>query len=154
MVFGCISKNFPENIFQCLEKKKENTNSEKTQATTQIAPSDDCARDRDRRCDLAKRRRRSRSGAILPLRDRDLREIASTAISIRCDLTKARSRSRSGREIRCDRDLNSVARSGVIAISIRSQDSVRSRFGAIAIRCDRDLARALCLSLSHFPEIL
>ena len=26
MVFGCISKNFPENIFWCLEKKKENTN--------------------------------------------------------------------------------------------------------------------------------
>ena len=33
-VFGCISKNFPENIFWCLEKKKENTN-KKTQATTQ-----------------------------------------------------------------------------------------------------------------------
>ena len=29
MVFGCISKNFPENIFWCLEKKKENTNPEK-----------------------------------------------------------------------------------------------------------------------------
>ena len=28
MVFGCISKNFPENIFWCLEKKKENTNPE------------------------------------------------------------------------------------------------------------------------------
>ena len=28
-VFGCISKNFPENIFWCLEKKKENTNPEK-----------------------------------------------------------------------------------------------------------------------------
>ena len=24
-VFGCISKNFPKNIFWCLEKKKENT---------------------------------------------------------------------------------------------------------------------------------
>ena len=32
-VFGCISKNFPENIFWCLEKKKENTN-QKTQATS------------------------------------------------------------------------------------------------------------------------
>ena len=31
-VFGCISKNFSENIFWCLEKKKENTN-QKTQAT-------------------------------------------------------------------------------------------------------------------------
>ena len=29
MVFGCISKKFPENIFWCLEKKKENTNPEK-----------------------------------------------------------------------------------------------------------------------------
>ena len=29
MVFGCISKNFPENIFWCLEKKKDNTNPEK-----------------------------------------------------------------------------------------------------------------------------
>ena len=28
-VFGCISKNFLENIFWCLEKKKENTNPEK-----------------------------------------------------------------------------------------------------------------------------
>ena len=28
-VFGCISKNFPENIFWCLEKNKENTNPEK-----------------------------------------------------------------------------------------------------------------------------
>ena len=28
-VFCCISKNFPENIFWCLEKKKENTNPEK-----------------------------------------------------------------------------------------------------------------------------
>ena len=32
-VFGCISKNFLENIFWCLEKKKENTN-QKTQATS------------------------------------------------------------------------------------------------------------------------
>ena len=29
-VFGCISKNFPENIFWCLEKKKENTNPKNT----------------------------------------------------------------------------------------------------------------------------
>ena len=28
-VFGCISKNFPKNIFWCLEKKKEYTNPEK-----------------------------------------------------------------------------------------------------------------------------
>ena len=29
-VFGCISKNFPKNIFWCLEKNKENTNPENT----------------------------------------------------------------------------------------------------------------------------
>ena len=33
-VFGCISKNFPEKIFWCLEKKEEYTN-QKTQGTTQ-----------------------------------------------------------------------------------------------------------------------
>ena len=56
-VFGCISKNFSENIFWCLEKKKENTN-RKTQirkhkprrdhdhGAIAISPS---SRDRDRR---------------------------------------------------------------------------------------------------------
>ena len=28
-MFGCIFKNFPKNIFWCLEKKKEKTNPEK-----------------------------------------------------------------------------------------------------------------------------
>ena len=67
--------------------------------------------DRDRWRDLAKRRRQSRSGAISRRRDRDLREIASTAISIRCDLAKARSRSRFG----------------AIAISIQSRDCDQRR---------------------------
>ena len=35
MVFGCISKNFPENIFWCLEKKKENTNKKMQNNTNQ-----------------------------------------------------------------------------------------------------------------------
>ena len=35
-VFGCISKNFPENIFWCLEKKKENTNPRKIPSTIAI----------------------------------------------------------------------------------------------------------------------
>ena len=35
MVFGCISKNFPENIFWCLEKKKENTNQKMQNNTNQ-----------------------------------------------------------------------------------------------------------------------
>ena len=35
MVFGCISKNFPKNIFWCLEKKKENTNQKMQNNTNQ-----------------------------------------------------------------------------------------------------------------------
>ena len=35
MVFGCIAKNFLENIFQCLEKKKENTNQKMQNNTNQ-----------------------------------------------------------------------------------------------------------------------
>ena len=35
MVFGCIAKNFPENIFWCLEKKKENTNQKMQNNTNQ-----------------------------------------------------------------------------------------------------------------------
>ena len=66
-VFGCISKNFPENIFWCLEKKKENTNPEKHKPqprknsnTVQILPLGSLAsRDRDQRLDLAVARSRS-----------------------------------------------------------------------------------------------
>ena len=84
-VFGCILKNFPENIFWCLEKKKENTNPSKIPSTIAIwdrdlagaisrstararasdrdrrrdlAPSRDRAVDRDQRHDLATRRSR------------------------------------------------------------------------------------------------
>ena len=35
MVFSCISKNFPENIFWCLEKKKGNTNQKMQNNTNQ-----------------------------------------------------------------------------------------------------------------------
>ena len=59
-VFGCISKNFPENIFWCLEKKKENTNPSKIPSTIAISPARARASDRDRRRDLA------------PSQDRDL----------------------------------------------------------------------------------
>ena len=50
-VFGCISKNFPENIFWCLEKKKEKTNSRKISSTIAIQDRDlvgaiDASRDR------------------------------------------------------------------------------------------------------------
>ena len=73
-VFGCISKNFPENIFWCLEKKKENTNPEKYKPqprknsnTVQILPLGSLAgaisrrRDRDQRRDLANDASRDRA---------------------------------------------------------------------------------------------
>ena len=83
-VFGCISKNFPENIFWCLEKKKENTNLEKhkpqprkksstttnpvrrdlAKAISQSTVRSLSSRDRDRRHDLAKRRSRSRIAVV------------------------------------------------------------------------------------------
>ena len=53
-VFGCISKNFPENIFWCLEKKKENTNPEKHKPQPRSSPTTApsiAIRDRDRRRD-------------------------------------------------------------------------------------------------------
>ena len=90
-VFGCISKNFPENIFWCLERKKENTNLEKHkpqprkhESRKHKSKKHDCdPRSRSPRRDLAFARFRS-----------TLREIApSIVISIRRDLTKARSRS-------------------------------------------------------------
>ena len=83
-VFGCILKNFPKNIFWCLEKKKENTN-QKTQGTTQKIHkiiNDDCT--------------------VIAIGDRDLgsrsrRDLGSRS---RCDLAFfARSRSRLGLEL-------------------------------------------------------
>ena len=47
-VFGCISKNFPENIFWCLEKKKENTTQKKLKHSSNSSSriSRRCARSR------------------------------------------------------------------------------------------------------------
>ena len=146
-------KKFSGKYFLVFGKEEGKHKFRKTQATTQIAPSDD----RDPRSQSTARSR-SRllreiviDGAISRSVDGDLdlvwsrlREIASTAISIRCDLAKARSQSRSSRKIRCDRDLDPVARSGAIAISIWSRDPVRSQ----------SRARSVSLSLLHFPEIL
>ena len=66
-VFGCISKNFPENIFWCLEKKKENTNPRKISSTIAISPARsregeiaiDTSRDRAVDRDLGRRRDRA-----------------------------------------------------------------------------------------------
>ena len=144
MVFGCISKNFPKNIFWCLEKKKENTNPEKHKPQPRsrrptTAPS---IAIQDRNHDLAFFTR-----SRLTARSRE----ASTVISIRCDLSKARSRrqrSRSGAiSRRWDRDLDPVA---------RSRSTTTGMFaGEITIGADwRSRSRVRSLSLSHFPEIL
>ena len=100
-VFGCISKNFPENIFWCLEKKKENTNPEKHKPQPRKNSSTTTN-------SVRRPRRRSRSkiaidGAISRRRDRDRRiflsdlaiflDRSSSGISRRRDLAKARSRS-------------------------------------------------------------
>ena len=68
-VFGCISKNFPENIFWCLEKKKENTNPRKIPSTIAISP----ARSRDQRRELATAQDRDLETARSRAVDRDLR---------------------------------------------------------------------------------
>ena len=84
-VFGYISKNFPENIFWCLEKKKENTNPEKHKPQPRSSPKTNPVR---------RLRRRSRSeiaidGVISRSVDRDL---GSSSLTIDRDLDPARSR--------------------------------------------------------------
>ena len=160
MVFGCISKNFPENIFWCLEKKKENTNegkntshnAGKNRPTTApsiaidgaiaISPS---SRDRNRRRDrdlafFARLRStgRSRSSRVRAV-DRDLdplREIAINGVA----------RSRTG-----DRDQR---RRGIDGLEIADADWRSWTGDRDQRRRDRGLeiaiehARALSLSLS------
>ena len=106
-VFGCISENFPENIFWCLEKKKENTNPVKYHQRSRSEIAISPARSRDQRRELA------------TARDRDRSEIAT---SRRRDLTTARSRA-------VDRDLRSrsEARSRDRDLRSRSRDGARSR---------------------------
>ena len=91
MVFGCISKNFPENIFWCLEKKKENTNPEKHKPQPRKKSSTTTG-DHDRRRDCDPRSRsteRSRSreeGEIaITISDRDRRCGRRTVFSVVVD---------------------------------------------------------------------
>ena len=125
-VFGCVSKNFPENIFWCLEKKKENTN-QKTQATTQKKKKSSTTkmfpvrRLRDRRRD-----REARSRSTARSRSRLLREIT-------IDGTISPSRDRA-----VDRDLG-------LDLELTIPDWIFS---------SRTRARSLSLSLSHFPKML
>ena len=79
-VFVCISKNFPENIFWCLEKKKENTN-QKTQSHNpgKKIINDHDPRSRSRWRDLANDALRDRAV------DRDLDPARSREASIAVD---------------------------------------------------------------------
>ena len=139
-VFGCISKNFPENIFWCLEKKKENTNPEKHKPQPRSSPKTNPVR---------RLRRRSRSeiaidGVISRSVDRDL---GSSSLAYIRDLAIDASR---------DRDLDPVrSRDGEIAINgdwiVCQRD--RDRLGLeLGVRrrssdCAGSRARALSLSL-------
>ena len=84
-VFGCISKNFPENIFWCLEKKKENTNPRKISSTIAISP----ARSRDQRRELATARSRDRSEIAIWGASSRWREIAPSIARSRSSRDRA-----------------------------------------------------------------
>ena len=108
-------KKFSEKYFLVFGKEEGKHKSRKTQAITQIAPSDDRAVNRDPRSRSRSRllREIAIDGAISRSIDSDLNpvrslegKIASTAISIRCDLAKVRSQSRSGCEIAINDDWN------------------------------------------------
>ena len=93
-VFGCISKNFPDNIFWCLEKKKENTNPRKISSTIAIS----LAWSRDQRRELATARSRDRSEIAISHR-RSRSEIAIWGASWRRrEIAPSIVRSRSSRD--------------------------------------------------------
>ena len=153
MVFGCISKNFPENIFWCLEKKKENTNSEKHKPQPRSRHPTTAIRDHDRRIfiwDLAIFLDGSSSWIFLLDLSAYIRHVAISdlplspliAISIRRDLVKARSRS-TARSRR-----HEIAINGTIS---RRRDRDQWRYLATVRSCSSLLlscTRALSLSLS------
>ena len=94
-VFGCISKKFSENIFWCLEKKKENTNPEKHKPQPRKKSSTTTG-DRDPRSRLTARSRSRllREIAIDGMISRSLdRDLGSSSLAIDRDLATARSRS-------------------------------------------------------------
>ena len=139
-VFGCFSKNFPENIFWCLEKKKEKTNPRKISSTIVI-------RDRDLAGTISRSTARARDGAISVEG-----EIAiNCAISQRWDCDQRFARSRRWSWSRSKARSRSTARS---CDSARSRRRSRDR----DLRGDRwtdcsissPLARARSLSLSFF----
>ena len=96
-MFGCILKKFPENIFWCLEKKKENTNPEKHKPQPRslrptfapsIAIDGATARSReDRDLAVARSRRRSRSRTGAGARDLGLDLLLSRARALSLSLS-------------------------------------------------------------------
>ena len=153
MVFGCISKNFPENIFWCLEMKKENTNPEKHKPQPRKKSSTTTLNSvRRPRC-------RSRSeiaidGAISRSVDRDLGSsslayIRDLAPSIAINGAISWWRDRDQQRLEClparSRHWSWLECLPLIAIGMFA-GNWRSRSRACAL--------SLSLSLSHFPEIL
>ena len=139
-VFGCISKNFPENIFWCLEKKKENTN-QKTQSHNpgKKIINDHNTRSRSR-SEIAIDGARSRSGSRLRSRsDRDprsrWRQIAiDSAIAISPSIAPS---DWSWSDLAIDRAVG-------LELELAISDWIFS---------SRACALSLSLSLSLFPEV-
>ena len=137
-IFLCVwlhFKNFPENIFWCLEKKKENTNPRKISSTIASSRRRDLTIDlRLRSRDDAISRRQSRSEArardhdLATARDCDLREIAPPGAR-----TGDRCRLKLGLEI---------------GAAWRSTDC------SVSSPLSRAHALSLSLSLSLFPKML
>ena len=119
MVFGCISKKFPENAFWCLEKKKENTNPEKhkPQPRKKIINDDT--------------EHRPTTAPSIAIRDRD-RDLAFFARS------RSTARSREG-EIAIDGSSSRISRSSSTDLPLGSLA------GAISRRRDGDQRRDLAV---------
>ena len=139
-VFGCISKNFPENIFWCLEKKKENTNPRKISSTIAISQST---------------ARVHASAISRSIWDRDL---ASSIAIWNCDLRRELA---TARDRAIDREIAIFARSRRLELGLKISSAWSSDWRS-APPGDRltvrflllSRARARSLSLSFFPEML
>ena len=160
-VFGCISKNFSENIFWCLEKKKEKTNPRKISSTIAI-------RDRDlaingassRRRDLSIDASRDRTGAISRSMRREIASLIAISvegeIAINCAISRWReiapsiARSRSRRDSAVDRDLGRRQDRDQLRDLAMARDRAVDREIAISCRSSdwRSAPRARLLSLS------
>ena len=140
-VFGCISKNFPENIFWCLEKKKEKTNPRKISSTIAI-------RDRDLAGAISQSTARARDGAISRSTRRELVIDASRDRAVDRSLGRRRDRDlATARDRTVDREI--VIFTAIVGLEIDAAWSSESA-GNRRTNCSvsSPLARALSLSLS------